>query len=238
MKYINASNLSDYAFVNEDTLARPLRAVCVCFHGYSDATTYEKSPTIARILGEQGIAWVFPYYSVWAWMSRNSREFNEQVLDAAYDRLGADESIPLIVSGGSMGGMTALNYLVYGKRTAIGCALNCAVTDLNRLFTDSPFFRKSILSAHITEEGPLDAVLSRYSPVAFAASLPSIPYYLVYGDADPYFYQTQMPLMVERLEHFGRDYTLLTVPGMAHCDIDSHPSARSAFCNFMVSLVR
>ena len=136
MKYINKENLYDYAFLNEDTLVSPLRAICVCFHGYTDATMYQGSPEIAKILGEAGIAWVFPYYSVWAWMSTSSSEFIEQVLDAVCERLGADENIPLIVSGGSMGGLTALNYLVYGKRKAVGCAVNCAVTDMKRIFSD------------------------------------------------------------------------------------------------------
>ncbi len=66
MKYINKDNLYDYAFLNQDTLVSPLRAICVCFHGYTDATMYHESPKIAKVLGEAGIAWVFPYYSVWA----------------------------------------------------------------------------------------------------------------------------------------------------------------------------
>jgi hypothetical protein len=90
MKYINTDNLLDYAFVNEDALVYPLRGICICFHGYTEATMYESSNDFARALGKRGIAWVFPYYSVWGWMSSNSQAFNEQVIDAAYERLGAD----------------------------------------------------------------------------------------------------------------------------------------------------
>ena len=99
MKYIRSENLLDYAFINEDTLVHPLRGICVSFHGYTDATMYKSSDEIASALGRQGIAFVFPYYSVWAWMSRSSQAFNEQVIDAVYERLQADEAVPLIVSG-------------------------------------------------------------------------------------------------------------------------------------------
>ena len=237
MKYINSENLSDYAFVNEDTLVYPLRGICVCFHGYTDATMYHTSTALARALGERGIAWVFPYYSVWAWMSNNSQEFNEQVIDAVYERLGADESVPLIVSGGSMGGLTAFNYLMYGKRKAVGCALNCPVTDINRIFSDLPDFRRAILSAHIEKDEPLDEVMKRYSPVCFAQSLPRIPYFLVFGESDVYFLNTQMPAIVEKLREYEVDYSLLTVPEMQHCDIDGHPEAHTAYQNFIISLV-
>jgi len=237
MKYINADNLLDYAFVNEDALVYPLRGICICFHGYTDATMYESSNDFARALGERGIAWVFPYYSVWGWMSNNSQAFNEQVIDAAYERLGADESLPLIVSGGSMGGLTALNYLIYGKRRAKGCALNCPVTDLNKIFSDRRDFRRAILSAHIEKDEPLDDVMERYSPICFARDLPHIPYFLAFGGSDVYFCNTQMPPIIEQLKRCQLQYTLLTVPEMKHCDLDSHPKAQAAYREFIISLI-
>ena len=236
MKYINSENLFDYAFLNLDTLHYPVRAVCVNFHGYTDATIFERSNDVARELGEAGILFVFPYYSVWAWMSQSSREFIEQVLDAAYDRLSLDETVPLIVSGGSMGGLTALNYLIYGKRRAIGCALNCPVSDMKGIFDDKWDIRRAILSAHILEDTPLSDVLMRYSPVYFADKLPKIPYFLIYGDKDPYFFETQMPPFIERLESLNVDFKLIKQAGMLHCDIKSHPEALSEYCSFIKSL--
>ena len=238
MKYINCDNLHDYAFINEDSLVYPLRAICICFHGYTDDTMYKKSPETARILGQNGIAWVFPYYSVWAWMSKSSQAFNEQVIDAAYEKLNADEKIPLIVSGGSMGGLTALNYLVYGKRRAVGCAVNCSVTDMEKIFNDRPDFRRAILSAHIEEDAELVSVMKRYSPVAFAERLPKIPYFLVYGESDVYFTETHMPYLVEKLKEGKLSYTLHIEQGMKHCDIESHPSALNKYCAFITDLVK
>ena len=237
MKYINKDNLYDYAFLNEDTLVPPLRAVCVCFHGYTDATMYKRSPEIAKVLGEAGIAWVFPYYSVWAWMSKSSSEFIEQALDAVYERLGADERIPLIVSGGSMGGLTALNYLVRGRRAAVGCAVNCAVTDMKKIFSDRPDFRRAILSAHIEEEEDLLSVMKRYSPVDFCELMPEIPYYFVYGESDAYFTEKHMPPLLDRMEKEKLPYKLRIEAGMTHCDIESHSDAFAEYCKFIIDLV-
>ena len=238
MRYIEKENLSDYAFLNLDTLTLPLKGICVCFHGYTDATTYDKSPRIAELLGKMGIAYVFPYYSVWAWMSKNSMEFNEQVLDAVYDMLGADEDIPLIITGGSMGGLTALNYLVSGKRPAAACALNCPVTDMHGFFEDVPTARRAILSAHIEKQGELADVLKEYSPVHFAHRLPNIPYYLVYGEKDPYFTENHMPPMLAKMDACGLCYTALVQSGMGHCDLESHPEALEKYIQFIISAAR
>lgn len=237
MKHITAENLYDYAFLNEDTLVRPLRGICVCFHGYTDATTYGSSPEIARTLGAAGVAWVFPYYSVWAWMSRTSQVYNEQVLDAVYERLGADESTPLILSGGSMGGLTALNYAVYGKRRAVGCALNCPVTDFNRVFEDMPDVRRAILSAHVDADAPIDEVMRHYSPVQLVNRFPRVPYYFLFGECDAYFTDIHRPALTVRLDEAGVDYTLRIQPGMGHCTMEQHPDAMAAFVGFIVSLV-
>ena len=235
MKYINKENLADFAFLNTDTLKPPLRAVCVCFHGYTDATMFEKSPEMARKLGERGIAWVHPYYSVWAWMSPSSQEFCEQVLDAVYDKLGAESDVPFIVSGGSMGGLTALCYLVYGKRKAIGCALNCPVTDMAKTYEDKPTFRRAILSAHIENADPFETVMKKYSPVHFAYRLPDIPYFFVYGERDEYFTEVQMPPMRAELDKYGLSYKLSVVEGMTHCDIEGHSGILGEYCDFLIA---
>ena len=55
MYFINEDNISDYAFVNTDTLKFPVKAVCVEFHGYTDATMFSESPAKVRLLAEIGL---------------------------------------------------------------------------------------------------------------------------------------------------------------------------------------
>ena len=70
-----------------------------------------------------------------------------------------------------------------------------------------------------------------------ARDLPHIPYFLVFGESDVYFCNTQMPPMIEQLKRCQLPYTLLTVPEMKHCDLDSHPKAQAAYREFIFSLI-
>lgn len=235
MRYINEENLFDYAFVNLDALTFPVRAVCVDFHGYTDSTMFSESNEKAKRLGEKGIAWIFPYYSVWAWMSESSQEFNEQVLDAVYQKLQLPDTVPLIVTGGSMGGLTALCYLLYGKRKAVACAANCPVTDMGVFFRDFDHARRAILSAHILDDRPLETVLEKYSPVKFVDKLPHIPYLLLYGEKDTVITDRFMPQFVEAMQAAGHDVTHFVQKDMVHCDMRSHKEAFDAWCSFIVT---
>jgi len=237
MQFINEENIFDYAFVNIDTLKRPVKAVCVDFHGYTDATIYSESPAKAKVLGEKGIAWIFPYYSVWAWMSRSSQEFNEQVLDVVYRKLQISDNTPLIITGGSMGGLTALCYLVYGKRKAVACAVNCPVTDMTKFFDMVPDARRAILSAHILDERPLKTILDKYSPINIIDKLPAIPYLLIYGEKDNLITKHFMSNMLKKMSDADHNVTHLLQQEMTHCDIDGHKEAFDAWCNFIITNV-
>ena len=231
MTYITKDNLSDYAFLNTDTLKLPLRGICVCFHGYTDDTMFSESNALAKALGEKGIAWVFPYYSVWGWLGRNALMFCEQVIDAVYDKLNAPEDIPFISSGGSMGGLTALMYCVLGKRRPIRCAAECPVTDVYKIFNDNPSMRRAILSAHIEKENNLEDILKEYSPVYRVSDMPDIPYYLLFGGSDNYFTENHYPPFFEKMK--GHKVTLRIEEGMGHCETLKFENALKEYCAFI-----
>ncbi|MBQ1954439.1 MAG: hypothetical protein II350_01740 [Clostridia bacterium] len=234
MKYINSKNLADYAFLNEDCLVKPVRGVCVCFHGYTDDTVFESSPEIAKILGEAGIAWVFPYYSVWGWMGRESLEFCDQVLDAVWEKLELCKDVPLVSTGSSMGGMTSLMYCVRGKRKPIACAADCPVTDMWDFFCNNPSARRAILSAYILEDGELEAFVKTNSPSNNGAQLPRIPYFLLFGGADGWITDTHMPSIVRVMEEYGHKFTLRVEDGMNHCAMGDFPEAFNSYVGFIL----
>ena len=237
MKHINSENLSEFAFVNTECLVYPLRGVCVCFHGYTDGTVFESAPEIARVLGREGIVWVFPYFSVWGWMGRASTEFCEQVLDALWEKLGLNVDIPLVSTGGSMGGMTALMYCVKGKRKAVACAADCPVTDMWKYYLHDRYARRAILSAYIAEAGKLEDLAKENSPLYNAEKLPRIPYFLLFGENDTHITCGHMPPMVESMKKLGLDVTVRIEKGMGHCAMDSFPEAFDAYCGFILGSV-
>ena len=235
MKYITPDNLYDYAFLNEDTLQKPVKGVCIYFHGFTDGTRYNESPFLGAELGAKGIAWVFPYHSVWAWMSQTSQQFCEQVIDAVYEKLGIDESIPLVVTGGSMGGMTALNYLLHGKRKAIACAANCPVLSVKGYFEAAREARAAILSAHIEKQGELTEILTELSPIYITEKLPKIPYFLVFGKNDPSpAINEHIEELKEKLSKNGIDYKVEVREEMAHCNMNDFPDTRGRFIEFIL----
>lgn len=233
MTYINKDNLSDYAFLNTDTLKLPLKGICVCFHGYTDDTMFSESNAIAARLGQKGIAWVFPYYSVWGWLGKNALAFCEQVIDAVYDKLGADENTPFISSGGSMGGLTALMYCVLGKRKAVRCAAECPVTDMHKMFEDNYTMRRAILSAHIEKEGKLEDILKEHSPVYRAADMPKIPYFLLFGGKDTLITEKHYPPLYKAMEEQGHSVKVHIEEGMGHCETLNFEKALNAYCAFI-----
>lgn len=238
MKYITSDNLFDYAFLNEDSLQKPVKGVCIYFHGYTDGTRYKESPILGQKLGEQGIAWVFSYHSVWAWMSETSQQYCEQVLDAVYERLGIDESVPLVVTGGSMGGMTALNYLIHGKRKAIACAANCPVLSVKGYFEKSSETRAAILSAHIEKEGELMEILADLSPIYFTEKLPKIPYFFVFGKKDPTpAINEHIEELKEKLSKNAIHYKVEFREEMEHCNMKDFPDTIGRFIDFISDVV-
>lgn len=235
MEYITEDNIFDYSFINLDVLEKPVKAVCVELHGFTDATMYDKSPEKARVLGEQGIAWVFPYYSVWAWMSKSSLQYIEQVLDAVYKNLELDDSVPLIITGGSMGGLTAICYQIYGKRKVVACAANCPVTDMELFFKRSVRSRRAILSAHILEEAPLEKIMFQYSPIHLIEKLPRIPYLFVFGGKDGSVTRDYWDVFLQKMNGYGHCVMQIIHDDMEHCDIDSHKEVYDVWCEFIVN---
>ncbi len=235
MTHITKDNLENYAFVNLDTLTYPVRAVCVCFHGFTDDTVFEKSPRQAKELGEKGIAWVFPYFSVWAWYSDNSRKFNEQVLDAVYDKLALSDDIPLISSGGSMGGMTAFMYCIDGKRKPSACAMNCPVTDTRAHFENNFYIRRAIMDAHIDKEEAMPEFLKGISPIYRIADFPDIPVFALFGGRDTCITEKEYAPFIEKMK--VKNIKAVISENMEHCDTDNNEKGFRAMTDFIINAV-
>ena len=92
-----------------------IKAVVVSFHGLNARYRTEASPADFA-LAESGILVIAPYYGPWSWMNRQARAFVDELLDHVFAEIGT-ENIPLIASGGSMGGLSALVYTAYARIT-------------------------------------------------------------------------------------------------------------------------
>lgn len=236
MNHMNWDNLEYFAFVNTDTLVGKPKGVVMDFHGFSDATMFEKSNEFARYMGKRGILYVFPYYSVWAWMSKASIAYIEEVIDVVWEHYGLDDDTPFVPQGGSMGGMTASMYCIMGKRKPVACAMNCPVSNLERI-SRSKAIRRSVYSAHILDERPIEKVIDELSPLNNVSKFPKIPYFAVYGSLDEGMNEEVASEFETAMLGAGHDFKRITVEGMGHCNLFEFPDAFKTYLEFIADQI-
>ena len=236
MNHITWENIDYFAFVNTDTLVGKPKGVVINLHGFSDATMFDKSNDFAKYMGERGIVYIWPYYSVWAWMSKQSVAFIDEVLDVVWNHFSLSDDIPFVSQGGSMGGMVAMMYPLYGKRKPVACAMNCPASDLERIYK-TKVIRRSIYSAHILDERPIEEVLLEYSPLKNVDRLLKIPYFAVYGSEDQGMNEEVASTFERAMIGAGHDFKRITVQGMGHCNLSEFPEAQKIYLEFIAAQI-
>ena len=137
-----------------------IKAVVVSFHGLNARYRTEASPADFA-LAESGILVIAPYYGPWSWMNRQARAFVDELLDHVFAEIGT-ENIPLIASGGSMGGCAALLFCRYSAHRAIGCDLLWPVCNTVAHFSERPDLPPTFHSAFAGYSEPLEELLKEH----------------------------------------------------------------------------
>lgn len=158
-KIITHENLRSFAYVNEDICARPIRAICLEFFGLNGNAMYSEDTERGKLLAKEGILLVIPYANPWAWMNRQAVALADEIVDVLIAAHQLREDIPVISTGGSMGGLSALVYTRYAKRTPAACVANCPVCDLPYHFTERPDLPRTLYSAFGSYEGTMEDAL-------------------------------------------------------------------------------
>lgn len=235
MSVINKKNLLQFAFVNLDTLVYPVRGIVMNCHGMNDMTQFSSSPRPAKDLGEKGVVYVFPYYAGWAWCNENTVAFLDSLLDAVYEALDLPADLPYVLTGGSMGGLTSLMYSMLGSRTPLAVGGNCPVTDIALAFSCGGDLTRSIYNAHVRKGEDFEVSLARINPMEHTDSLPRIPYLIVGGEKDGCVTVDRfLRPFAEKMKASGQDITLLSVPGMDHCQIQQFEDAYQTYLAFVL----
>ena len=197
----------------------PISGVVLCFHGLGGAALKEgPDPFDEEIAALGGLA-VFPYYGPWSWMNREARAFVDDLVEAIYRRYDLDPArVPLVLTGGSMGGYSALLYARYTRHQPVACFANCPVTDLAYHFSERPDLPRTIYHALGHYEGAWPELLAEHSPLRQVAGLPDIDYLIVHGEADPAVAKSaHSDPLVAAMRARARRVEYLEVPGMGHC---------------------
>lgn len=227
-KLVNSENLRSFAYVNDQVCKRPIRGIVLFFEGLGGMPMYQKDTADGIRYGEKGLLYVYPYNNPWAWMNRQAATYTDEIMDAVFEAFQLPEGTPIVASGHSMGGQSALVYTRYAKRTPAVCVPICPVCDMVYHFTERPDLPRTLYSALYHEEGTMEDALRAISPLHLAEQLPAgTAYHLILCDADDQVSMEQHGLrFLAAMEKLGRTITADVDKGMAHCKLSEEMRQR------------
>jgi len=234
---ITAENMHQFAYTNENECPGPYKAIVLDFHGLGFSRMVSETPSFAQACTEHAVLYVFPYYGPWSWMNDVAVKFTDSIIDAAFEKYQLAQDTPIISTGGSMGGLSALTYTRYAKRTPAACAVNRPVCDLPYHFTERVDLPRTIYHAFAHYDCGLEEAMESASPMHQVDHMPDIPYYIVHGDADKSVNMQRHPdRFVAKMREKNYTITYEQVPGMGHPDFEGDPVTR--YWDFIFSFVK
>lgn len=173
-----------------------------------------------RKYAEKGILLLVPYQNPWAWMNRQTVDFTDELIDVLVKAYDLPTGIPIVSTGGSMGGLSALVYTAYAARTPVACVANCPVCDLPYHYTERPDLPRTLYSAFGTYDGTMEDALRSASPIHLVDKLPSDSEYFIFHCEEDKAVNKQMhsDRFVAELEKAHR-VSYYEVPERGHCDL-------------------
>ena len=213
----NKQSIKQVAWVGDDFLQGPIRGVVLEFHGLGGGCKWDPD-MVDMAWAKAGGLVVHPYYGPWSWMNRPARAFVDELVDAIYAAYGLADSVPLISTGGSMGGQGTLLYTRYARRPIKACLALFPVCDLVYHFGERADLPPTILYAMRACQGDdLQALLREHSPLHQVAAMPSIPYLFIHGDKDQAVSKEHhSDPMVAAMRARKMDVEYMEIPGMGH----------------------
>ena len=109
-------------------------------------------------------------------MNREARAYVDELIEGVYQHYQLDDTVPLLISGGSMGGFSSLLYTRYAKRKPKACIVNCPVCDMEYHYHEREDLPRSMLFSFRGYQEPLKMLFEEHSPICQAENLPNIPY--------------------------------------------------------------
>lgn len=221
-KIITAENIRSFAYINDKACKRPIRGIAVEFFGLGGQQMFSEDTERGIQLGEKGILYFIPYLNPWAWMNGFAVKETDAILEAIEEKFQI-KGLPLISTGGSMGGLSSLIYTRYAARTPDLCVANCPVCDLPYHYTERPDLPRTLYSAFgDSEKATLQEAMEDYSPLHLAQrkEMPDIPYTVFHCEKDMAVNKgMHSDRFVAAMQAAGRKVEYIAVPERGHTDL-------------------
>ncbi len=150
-------------------------------------------------------------------MNRQARRFVDELVEDVLREFSLSAKMPIISTGGSMGGQGTLIYTRYSRCRIVACHALCPVCDATYHFNERPDLPATFRYAYRGYPEDWQAVLHEHSPLHQAGSMPRIPYQVIHGDADKAVSKPHhSDPFVARMKACGHNVEYIEVPGMGH----------------------
>ena len=238
MNIINKTNLEYFAHTNEDICKKPIKGIVLEFHGLGrGGRMVSEHSELAKDCGEKGLLYVFPYYGPWSWMNSTAVKTVDAIVEAIFDKYSLEDNTPIISTGGSMGGLSALIYSRYAQRTPAACAANCPVCDLQYHYMERVDLPRTIYHAFAHYNMPLEDAIKTASPIEQIKEMPHIPYYIVHTLEDTMVNKEKhSDTFVKAMRKLGHRVEYVEVPERDHLDLTEE--ALKGYNDFILSFGR
>ena len=226
---MNETELRQVAWIGDKFVEGDITGVIIVFHGLGGGGLKGGPGYDEQEWAANGGLVVFPYYGPWSWMNRRSRAFVDELISSVYQHFKLGREVPLIITGGSMGGQGALIYTRYSPHRIAACFANYPACDLEYHFTERPDVPPTMRYAFREQAADFNAALAEHSPLRQAAAMPDIPYLVIQGDKDLMVNkQRHSDPFVAEMRRLGRKVQYLEVPGMGHGGDTPYRASRTA----------
>lgn len=216
---ITYENLSSFASSNDRIIEGGIKGIVLSFFGLGCQSMFDDITEEGKFYASRGIVFIIPYTNPWAWMNRQAIDLTDDIVTIIKEKY-ALEDIPVVSTGGSMGGMSALVYTKYSRHCPSACVANCPVCDLPYHYTERPDLPRTLYSAFASEDGELREVLERYSPLHLANSMPDVDYHIFHCECDhDVSLSDHSEKFVAKMKASGKRITFEKVPDRGHCDL-------------------
>lgn len=218
-RIITYEKLRYFAYSNDHICKRPFKGIVMDFWGMDSYGIVREDSDTAKYYAEKGLLFLIPYYNPWAFCNRQTVAYIEEVLDVVYAHFALPADFPLVYTGNSMGGLTALACTVLCKYKAVACLANCPVCDMSNHLFERDDLPHALYSTFGTYEENLEEAMLTVSPLHLIDRMPDIPYCVFCGEEDQIVPKEKHsdPFVQEMKE--SHRITYYEIPGMGHCNL-------------------
>ncbi|MBQ8523142.1 MAG: prolyl oligopeptidase family serine peptidase [Clostridia bacterium] len=219
-KLITYENLRCFTYSNDKILKGEPRGIVLDFFGLGGQEMFDEDTGAGKMFAEKGIIFLVPYNNPWAWMNRQAVDYTDEIVRVILDHYALPDSTPIVSTGGSMGGLSALVYTRYARITPVCCVANCPVCDLPYHFTERHDLPRTLYSAFYNIEGDVSEALKCASPLHLVDTMPRVPYKIFHCDNDGAVnIEKHSERFVSAMTEAGHDVEYRVVNGRQHCDL-------------------